>query len=197
MLTHGGMGKSSGFFMSWLEFCASRTACWWPVKHTLDICLIIKERARWPGVKNVYVKTESKCLFLGHQCLCSVDDKTLPRCQVHTDSLCMCWGFFLSFLETLKGHPWLVLCSLSDKTSNCTENHVFGAIPQSYLRGCALGFIPQFGSKKLFSILITGSLLFLNIIKMKYLLTLLSLIHWSFPVASEALVLQNPVQMIY
>ena len=54
-------------------------------------------------------------------------------------------------------HPWLVLCSLSDKTSNCTENHVSlerflrvigEAVPQALFLSLA--------QIKLFSILITG-----------------------------------------
>jgi len=46
----------------------------------------------------------------------------------------------------------------------------FGAIPQSYLRGCAPGFIPQFGSNK--TLLLSYHrffIIFLNIIRMKYL----------------------------
>lgn len=119
------VGKFSGFFMSWLEFCASRTACWWPVKHTLDICLIIKERAHWPGVKNEFMSKQRVNAFLGHQCWCSVDDKTLfPVPSPYWYCVCVL-GFFSLFFETLKEIVSLfVLCSLSDKTSNCTENHV-------------------------------------------------------------------------
>ena len=59
----------------------------------------------------------------------------------------------------------------------------FGAIPQSYRRGCAPGFIPQFGSNKtLFHSDYRFFIIFLNIIKMKYLLSTFvkSQSDWSF-----------------
>ena len=77
------------------------------------------------------------------------------------------FSFFFWNLEGM--HPWLVLCSLFWHQT-ALKTMFFGAIPQSYLRGCAPGFIPQFGSNKtLFHSSYRFFIIFLNIIKMKYL----------------------------
>ena len=124
-------------------------------------------------------------LFLGHQCWCSADDKTLFPGAKSILIRCVCAGFF--FLFFLK--PWRnasLACFMFFVWQDIKLHWkpcFFGAIPQSYLRGCAPGFIPQFGSNKtLFHSDYRFFIIFLNIIKMKYLLSTFvkSQSDWSF-----------------
>ena len=86
-------------------------------------------------------------VFKWCQCWYSFSDDSLPRCQGHTNLLCMCLFVYFWKLEMI--YPWLAWCSLLwQDIKLCGKPCYSRAVPQINLSCCLPDHSPQFGSNK-------------------------------------------------